>query len=158
MHFFAEVTTAMRQAHMKYNERKEKEAEEKRRLQRIASDKAAEEAKQKAIIEEAKKRNDSIKKKEVQLQADEEKLDQEYQVSVRMLESANTQLEEALAAKDMVAVGVAKSLMDAARTKLKEASVHRTEQAKARSAIGCKRQSAFDKLMKAATSEKKKKK
>ena len=95
-----------------------------------------------------------MNKKEVQLQSDEQKLEEDYAVSTRMLESVNKQLKERLEANDMVAVSVTKSLMESACSKSKEASIHHNEQSKIRTAIGSKRKSAFRKLMKAAKKKK----
>ena len=153
-HYFCRYKTAVCQAHTKFTERKQREAEEMRKLDKIAKEKAAEEARQKELIDEAQKRNESLNKKEVQLQADEQKREEDYAVSTRMLESANKQLKEGLEANDMVAVNVAKNLMESACSKLKEASIHRNEQWKVRTATGSKRKSAFRKLMKAARKKK----
>ena len=79
-----------------------------------------------------------MNKKEVQPQSDEQKLEEDYAVSTRMLESANKQLKEGLEANKMVAVSVAKSLMESACSKLKEASIHGNEQSKIKTAIGSK--------------------
>ena len=92
--------------------------------------------------------------KSFQLQSDEQRLEEDYAVSTRMLESANKQLKEGLEANNMVAVSVAKSLMESACSKLKEASIHRNEKSKIRTVIGSKRKSAFRKLMKAAKKKK----
>ena len=151
---FPGITTAVRQAHLKFSERKQREAEEKRKLDKIAKEKAAEEARQKELIDEARKRNESLNKKEVQLQPDEQKLKEYYAVSTRMLESANKQFKEGLEGNNMVAASVTKSLMKSACSKLKEASIHRNEQSKIRTAIGSKIKSAFRKLMKAAKKKK----
>ena len=105
---FAGITTAVHQAHRKFTERKQREAEEQRKLDKIAKEKAAEEARQKELIDEAQKRNKSLNKKEVQLQPDEQKLEEDYAVSTCMLESVNKQLKEGLEANDMVAVSLAK--------------------------------------------------
>ena len=151
---FAGITTVVRRAHRKFTERKQREAEEKRKLDKLAKEKAAEEARQKELIDEAQKRSKSLNKKEVQLQSDEQKLEEDYAVSTRMLESVNKQLTEGLEANDMVAVSVAKSLMQSACSMLREASIHRNEQSKIRTAIGSKRKSAFRKLMTAAKKKK----
>ena len=95
-----------------------------------------------------------MNQKEVQLQSDEQKLEEDYAVATQKLESANKQLKEGLEANDMVAVSVAKSLKESACSKLKEASIHCNEQSKIRTAFGSKRKSAFRKLMKAAKKKK----
>ena len=65
-----------------------------------------------------------------------------------MLKNAKAQMDEAIAANDMVGVKVSRELVETATEKLETASQHRVAQKKMRVGIGKKRKIAFTKLFK----------
>ena len=74
---------------------------------------------------------------------------------MRMLQSAQEQMDKAIEGEDMVGIQVSRGLIEAATNKLQAASRHREEQNKIRTDIKKKRKTAFSRLFKAAKKAKK---
>ena len=94
-----------------------------------------------------KKRKVMLEKKEYELRSDEVKFEKEYDITTRMLKSAQAQVDEAIANNDMVGIHVSPELIEVAAKKLKTTL---KQQSKARVDIGKKRKIAFNKLFKTA--------
>lgn len=105
-------------------------------------------------MQKAEKRKDFLDKKEEKLHNDEEKLEKEYDISMRMFKNAQIQMDKAIADGDMMEIQVAREMISAATKKLESASKHREEQSKVRIEIGKKRKTAFEKLFKTAKKSK----
>lgn len=103
---------------------------------------------QKQIIEEAKKRKAVLDNKEKELDKDENKLSEEYELSERMQQDAKKSLDKAVDANDMLGVKIAWEFISTTTKKLNEVSCHGAEQARIRTDIGVKRKCNFEKLMK----------
>lgn len=144
----SDIIKAVQDSHAKNKERLRKEEEEKIRLQKIEHERQKEQKQVQLELEKAEKRRDVLEKKEGELKDDEERLDKDYELATRMLKNAKAQMDEAIAANDMVGVKVSRELVEAATKKLETASQHREAQTKIRVDIGKKRKIAFNKLFK----------
>ena len=100
------------------------------------------------MLEKAEKRASYLDKKEKKLNADEKKIDNEFDLAQRLLSSAKEDLDKAINNEDMVGIKVAREMVESASKKLQAISTHRSEQQTLRTEIGTKRKCAFDKLMK----------
>ena len=91
-----------------------------------------------------------LEKKADELRKDEVKLEKEYDITMRMLKSAQVQMDEAVANNDMVGIHVSRELFEVATKKLEATSKHQEQQSKVRVDIGKKQKIAFNKLFKTA--------
>ena len=102
------------------------------------------------MLEKAENRKDVLDRTESQLASEKEKLEKDYDVTMRMLQSAQKQMDKAIEDDDMVGIQVSREMIEAATNKLQTASKHREEQNKIKTDLKKKRKIAFNKLFKAA--------
>ena len=145
---FSDIIRAVQESHSKYEERKKKEKEELERQKELENKKLSKAKKQKEMLEKAEMRASYLDKKEKKLNADEKKIDNEFDLTQRLLSSAKEDLDKAINNEDMVGIKVAREIVESASKKLQAISIHRSEQQTLRTEIGTKRKCAFDKLMK----------
>ena len=93
---------------------------------------------QKEIIGKAEKRKAVLDNNEKELNKDENKLNEEYELLKWMLEDAKKSLDRAIDASEMLEVKIAQELTSAATKILNEAPCHRAEQTRIRADIAMK--------------------
>ena len=125
---FSDIIRAVQESHSKYEERKKKEKEELERQKELENKKLSEAKNQKEMLEKAEKRASYLDKKEKKLNADEKKIDNEFDLAQRLLSSAKEDLVEAINKEDMVGIKVAWEMVESASKKLQAISTHRREQ------------------------------
>ena len=151
----SDILEAVQNAHSKYNARKKEEYEEKRIKLATEKEKFEEEQRQKEILKKVEKKKDALDKKEQQLELDEAKTDNEQEVAQKMLEDATKSLDLAIGKGDMLGIKVAKEMLEAAKKRFSEISVHQNEQKVIRNKISQKRKSDLTKLVNTVIKKKK---
>ena len=89
-----------------------------------------------------------LEKKKDDLRKDEVKLEKEYGITMRMLKSAQAQIDEAIVNNDMVGIHVSCELIEVATKKLETTLKHWEQQSKVRIDIGKKLKITFNKIFK----------
>ena len=120
---FSDIIRAVQESHSKYEERKKKEKLE--RQKELENKKLTEAKKKKEMLEKAEKRASYLDKKVKKLNADEKKIDNEFDLAQRLLSSAKEDLDKAINNEDMVGIKVAREIVESASKKLQAISTHK---------------------------------
>ena len=142
-----EITTSVQQSHRKFSERKKLEHEELEIAKRKEEQAVEEERLRQALIDKSVRKHEKLDAKKEKLQKIEEEVTEEYEISLRMLKEAKLQLDNSIAANDMVGIRVAQELYSSVSEKVSRLSELNTKQSIKRAEIGSKRKCAFEKLM-----------
>ena len=93
------------------------------------------------------KKKSALDDQEEELKKDEKGIEEQYKVANRALNDATRSLKEAIDKSDMTGIRVSTDLLDSAKKRFDDITVHRGEQAKIRAKISKKRKNMHDYLM-----------
>lgn len=149
------LVRAVQESHRKFEERKKREKEEIELMLKQEKEKSEAARKQLQMKENAKRTESKLERKEENLKREEAVLNEEHQISQRLLEDARKQIDASIEKNDMIGVKVAREMLAAAEKRLQDAALRQTEFAKTRDLISNKRKCAFEQLLQGAKIAKK---